>query len=604
VREILGHPFSEVFTPAQMSCSLEEGALMHSLVRNPVIVLLLPLLLAACSMPVVNIQPQDGHGYVVMSFRPNSPGLSVVGAFHDYRYYDVIVVQRLDAPANQQSYFELERWGAGVAGEAIYMGTVPEGRYRLIRGFARTGDGNVSHFIRVPVHRNLGEFEVFDNSITDIGTLTASHTILDDEWVSLFARLPIERDLSFYVRRYLEDTEQVLPMDGKVGWLGGLETTYNLGSIEYARRNPIVTGPALVDSVDRMVLPTAFGDLLVRSPDGDWQRVSTGSSGALWSVAESDDGFYLAGALGTVLWNVDLYADGWAEVSGFSSHSDVINLSFHEGELYATVIDREVGLTTYQVLPSGSMVTNFYPNPTLVLYRLNRVDMEWESVADYWMPVQLQNLRAENVGQNVLLVWESELAQQEGLIRVNLSDYSMESLLPGTRIASWEIGPYDETSFVSVRPVRIGIGSRAVISSIKDGESKGSSEERSLRGIQHKSVPIKLADGRVVAFGTRTIGWDRNERIYKQLEGATVEADGEEVPYDPEDGTYFVSDAEGGWVPFAIPPRPCFGLQPMIAVRDKIVQRCRFGPTHSVRVGDSDWVEEDSTTAMQTVESE
>lgn len=543
-------------------------------IRYWVLSALLVAVLSGC-MPqstkwsLLKAEDRPDRGFAALTVRLNGQELPT-GRVTGIENHKTLEVVRIDGAGRDAKTYSVPAWSKVFNGETVFLLNLPPGTYRpeKLSGKESIPGGTIRYGIEFS--EDFGTFDIVPGHLAKLGTVVVHLHLEGDYGTAALARTKPSFDVTPLSKDFLDAKLPNLEYKGEIAWNERTPGPDTRQIAERAQKRPHFSGHPVIDSAGRVLIPTFMGSLQVRMPSGDWFRADSGKNITIRSVEETDEGFIVAGSFGNVLRTSSLALSQWEKVPGLEFEHDVMYAGKDSRDrLFAVTVHRD------RVINSDSF-------PSASRYKLDTwiTLQSWTPASEEWQQVARKEIASRHIMGDAFR-YQDGVALRVGTPKQRGGDYYHVDPEKG------EIKDFDDFWAGYVLPhdgkahLQMDSNDAAVV---RDGKAL------ELAGVYHQNAPVKLSDGSWVAFG-RVYNIRTNEWV--RLPGATAEKYGERVPYDPEDGMFFLGEmGSEEWEPFAVPPENCYEPVHPIAVGDRIIQRCLMGLTFSRTVDDDNWTRE------------
>jgi hypothetical protein len=242
---------------------------------------------------------------------------------------------------DKNELFTLHMVRVGMSSTDVYLGHMPPGKYRLDQ-FVTTDEFVVPGYSRsmnktvLPIGKNFSHaFEIKPKHLTNLGTVVVWPRDNKHQSVSFtVGHIPSETLLNELVTKIRPAAAQVVFTNPVLGWSNSLPLTHGIIAMA-AKATPAHFNHPIVTRAGELVGGAKLGQVLVRSPNGNWNRLDTGFPWEILSVVETPSGELLVGGEQGLLLVSQGKRSVWRRITDLHLKGPITSLGFRENTYYA-----------------------------------------------------------------------------------------------------------------------------------------------------------------------------------------------------------------------------------------------------------------------------
>ncbi len=295
------------------------------------IVLILSAVVWGCATvstvtPTSDIPPENG--LVIFKLSANSPNIGF------FRYWRGVTVKSINQERSKE--YTIGFSAKGNSRSAVYFGSLPEGEYELVE-FSSGQCGAMCISSHVSLSKAMGSFSIKSSEITDLGHLLyvavgrdkslVVHGKSQDQWVGN------------YLNEFYPHITQTFSTENMAGWENAHEHMADMYKGIKNKSKGLLR--PFETSNGSVLFGSYLGNVRVWYPEKGVRSYDTGVQEAIESVAELEDGTWIAGSeSGRIVMSKD-FGVSWRDFGSPFLNSSIMGLTPYDKKIFATVATHE-----------------------------------------------------------------------------------------------------------------------------------------------------------------------------------------------------------------------------------------------------------------------
>lgn len=273
-----------------------------------------------------------GHGIVAVQSVTNAERV-----FSFLESFDAAIVVPVGA---EQPIYRLDKETRGLVRSGVFVGSLPEGQYRIQRFEGTAQFGNMVATASVNMPDLMGTFRVEADHFTQLDTILIQ-PLSDaeaDGSIALNSPFAISRmrsseDLSAFVAaRYQNASRAAIEMPS-IGWDADDHDAVRILIADRIRKFAFGQTPFHSKETGGLIIPATLGQIHWRDALGIWHRSETGVTQQITSVVKTPFGWLAGGERGVLLRAQDIRGP-WQRIQGPAADQAIVWMGSGGGHVY------------------------------------------------------------------------------------------------------------------------------------------------------------------------------------------------------------------------------------------------------------------------------